>query len=424
MGRAPERMMRAPVPQRRRSRLRWAIAILLIAALIGGAVWEFRPASKPAAGRGGRFAANGPMPVVGAVATKGDMPVLLNELGTVMPLATVTVKTQIAGQLIQVAFQEGQLVKEGDFLAQIDPRPYQAALEQAQGQLARDQAQLANAHIDLNRYKKLFAQDSVAQQTLDTQAALVQQLDGTVKTDQGQVDTAKINLAYCHIVSPVTGRVGLRQVDQGNYVQTSDANGLVVITQLQPIDVLFTLPEDNLPDLMKRMHAGATLPVVAFDRSLTRKLATGAVATLDNQIDTSTGTVKIKALFANQDESLFPNQFVNAQLQLDVLHDAVLIPVSAIQRGAPGTFVYVIKSDNTVAVQPVTTGPSDSTNIAITKGLDVGTKVVIDGADKLKDGSQVTLPQEKAADQQAEPPDARQQRQGGDHPHRRGAQPE
>jgi multidrug efflux system membrane fusion protein len=422
VGRAPERLTRPAVAPRRGGGLRWVIGILLLATLIGVAIWYFRPASPSTAPRGGRFAANGPMPVSAAVATKGDMPVMLNELGTVTPLATVTVKTQIAGQLTQVAFQEGQLVKQGDFLAQIDPRPYQAQLEQAEGTLAKDQALLANAHTDLNRYRKLFAEDSVAQQTLDTQASLVQQLEGTVKTDQGQVDMAKLNLAYCHIVSPVTGRVGLRQVDQGNYVQTSDANGLVVITQLQPIDVVFTLPEDNLPDLMKRLHAGATLPVTAFDRSVTRKLATGAFATVDNQIDTTTGTVKVKALFPNEDETLFPNQFVNAQLQMDVLHDATLIPISAIQRGAPGTFVYVVKSDDTVAVQPVTTGPSDATNTAILKGVDPGTKVVIDGADKLKDGAQVTLPQEKPADDQQ--PAADRQHQPGEHQHRRSGTPQ
>ena len=379
VGRAPERLTRPVAVSRRGSWLRWVIGILLLIVVVGAAIWYFRPASRPTAPRGGRYAANGPMPGAAAVATKGDRPVVLSELGTVTPLATVTVKTQIAGQLTQVAFQEGQLVKAGDFLAQIDPRPYQAALEQAEGTLARDQALLANAHIDLNRYHKLFAEDSVAEQTLATQQSLVQQLEGTVKTDQGQVDMAKINLAYCHIVSPVTGRVGLRQVDQGNYVQTSDANGIVVITQLQPIDVVFTLPEDNLPDLMKQLHAGATLPVTAFDRSQVKKLALGSFATVDNQIDTTTGTVKIKARFKNEDETLFPNQFVNAQLQLDVLHDATLIPISAIQRGAPGTFVYVIKSDDTVAVQPVTVGPSDSTNSAILKGLDPGTKVVTDG---------------------------------------------
>ncbi len=407
--RAPERLIRpaAAAKPRRGSWLRRLLVILLVIAAIGAAVWYTRPATRPAGPRGGRFAANGPLPVAASVAAKGDMPVLLNQLGTVTPLATVTVKTQISGLLMQVAFQEGQMVKAGDFLAQIDPRPYQAALEQAEGNLAKDQATLANAHIDLARYKRLFTQDSVAEQTLATQAALVQQLDGTVKADQGQVDQAKVNLIYCHITAPVTGRVGLRQVDQGNYVTPGDANGIVVITQLQPIDVLFTLPEDNLPDLMKKVTAGASLPVVAFDRSQTRKLATGNFATVDNQIDTTTGTVKIKALFPNEDLSLFPNQFVNAQLQLDVLHDAVLIPVAAIQRGAPGTFVYVIKSDDTVAVQPVTIGPNDSNNVAILKGLDLGTKVVVDGADKLKDGAQVTLPQEKGADdqQQQQPPE-------------------
>jgi multidrug efflux system membrane fusion protein len=377
--------------------VRRAIWILLLLLVIGGVAWIARPRVAEV-GPGGRFGANGaPLPVAAAAVQQGDIPVLLNELGTVTPLATVTIKTQIAGQLTQVAFQEGQLVKAGDFLAQVDPRPYENALEQAAGQLVRDQALLNNAHIDLNRYRKLFAEDSVAQQTLDTEDSLVHQLEGTVKTDQGLVDTAKLNVAYCHIVAPITGRVGLRQVDQGNYVQTSDPGGIVVITQLQPITVVFTLPEDNLPDLMKRVRAGAQLPVMAYDRSQTRKLATGALATVDNQIDPTTGTVKLKASFANDDETLFPNQFVNAQLQLDMLHDVAVIPIAAVQRGTPGTFVYVIKGDDTVTVRPVTLGPSDGDRVAVQKGLEVGEKVVVDGADKLKEGAKITLPQEKAA---------------------------
>ena len=374
------------------------IALLIGLAIAAGVVaWIVLKPHTPAApaGRAGRFAGSTAIPVAAAAAEKGDMPVVLNELGTVTPLATVTVKTQIAGQLQQVAFQEGQMVKAGDFLAQIDPRPFQVALEQAEGTLAKDQATLANARVDLNRYQKLYKEDSVAQQTLDTQQSLVQQLEGTVKTDQGLVDSSKLNLTYCHIVSPVTGRVGLRQVDQGNYVQTSDANGIVLITQLQPISVVFTLPEDNLPDLMKRVRAGATLPVTAYDRTQTVKIADGKLGTVDNTIDTTTGTVKIRALFDNSDNALFPNQFVNAALELDVLHGATLIPVSAVQRGAPGTFVYVVKPDNTVTVRPVTLGPGNSEKVAVTKGIDIGEMVVIDGADKLREGSAVTLPEAK-----------------------------
>jgi len=299
--------------------------------------------------------------------------------------------------LQQIGFREGQIVKAGDFLAQIDPRPFQVALEQAEGTLAKDQALLANEKIDLARYQKLFKQDSVAEQTLATQVSLVAQQEGQVKTDIGVVDSSKLNLVYCHIVAPVTGRVGLRQVDQGNYVQPTDANGIVLLTQLQPMTVEFTMPEDNLPDLMKRVKTGEELQVTAWDRSQTTKVATGKLDTIDNTIDPTTGTVKIKAIFDNKDNELFPSQFVNAALQLDVLHDATLIPVSAIQRGAPGTFVYVVKADKTVTVRPVTLGPQDSTNVAITKGLNLGELVVVDGADKLREGAAVTTPDDKSA---------------------------
>src|SRR5277367_3956651 len=299
-------------------RLAWGLVVLLVLAGLGYLVYP-RHAAQPA--RGGRFAATGPMPVTVAPAAKGDVPIIYAGLGTVTPLATVTVRTQINGQLIQVAFQEGQLVHKGDFLAEIDPRPYQAALDQMQGQLARDQALLRTAEVDLNRYRTLVAQDSIAKQQYDTQVELVRQDQGVVKTDQALVDNARLNLNYCHIISPVTGRVGLRQVDQGNYVQTSDANGLVVITQVQPITVIFTLPEDNLPPVLKRLRASASLAVTAFDRSQQTKLATGTLNTVDNQIDVTTGTVKLRAQFANDDESLFPNQFVNIQLLVDTQHD-------------------------------------------------------------------------------------------------------
>jgi len=375
------------------ARIGWLVALVLV---IGVIAWIVLKPHQVVTTHG-RFGNQTAMPVVAAAAQKGDMPVVLNELGTVTPLATVTVKTQIAGQLQQVAFQEGQIVKSGDFLVQIDPRPYQVALEQAEGNLIKDQATLDNAHVDLKRYQTLYKQDSVAQQTLDTQVALVHQLEGTVKADQGAVDSAKLNLVYCHIVAPVTGRVGLRQVDQGNYVQTSDANGLVLITQLQPISVIFTLPEDNLPDLMKRLKTGAALQVTAYDRAQVQKLSVGKLDTVDNNIDTTTGTVKIRAIFDNTDDTLFPSQFVNAALQLDVLHDVVLVPVSAVQRGAPGTFVYVVKPDNTVTVRVVTLGPGDALNVSIAKGLEAGEMVVVDGADRLREGAAVTLPEAKGA---------------------------
>jgi membrane fusion protein, multidrug efflux system len=319
------------------------------------------------------------------------MPIIDNALGTVTPLATVTVQTQINGQLTEVGFVEGQMVNKGDFLAQIDPRPYQVALEQAQGQLAKDQAALADAKLDLARYEKLVAQNAVASQTLDTQRATVAQDIGTVQTDQAQVDAQKLNLAYCHITSPVGGRVGLRQVDPGNYIQTSSATGIVVVTQVQPMSVIFTLPEDSLQAVLKQVHAGQTLQAVALDRTGNKQIEVGQLSTIDNQIDTTTGTVKLRATFANTALDLFPNQFVNIKLQVDTLQGTNIVPDSAIQRGAPGTFVYLVKPDNTVTVQSVTLGPDDGQKVAVTKGLEPGQIVVIDGADRLKDGAKITV---------------------------------
>src|SRR5215471_2716099 len=290
--------------RRRRSRLRPLLWLLLVLAVVGAGIWYFsRPETQPK--NAGRPQSSGAVPVGVAPVAKGDMPVILSQLGTVTPLAMVTVKTQISGYLTEVAFQEGQMVKKGDFLAQIDPRPYQVALEQAQAQLAKDQALLKNAQLDLQRYNTLVAQNSIAKQTRDTQVSLVAQYEATVKADQAQVGAQKLNLVYCHIVSPVTGRVGLRQVDAGNYVQTSDANGIVVVTQLQPISVIFTLPEDNLPAVQKRLHAGASLSVTAYDRTGVTELGKGRLETVDNQIDTTTGTVKLRATFDNEQEILF-----------------------------------------------------------------------------------------------------------------------
>jgi multidrug efflux system membrane fusion protein len=376
--------------RRRRSRLRPLLWLLLVLAIVGAGIWYFpRPETQPK--NAGRSQSGSAVPVGVAPVAKGDMPVILSQLGTVTPLATVTVKTQINGYLTEVAFQEGQMVKKGDFLAQIDPRPYQVALEQAEGQLAKDQALLQNARVDLQRYNTLVAQNSIARQTRDTQVSLVAQYEATAKSDQAQIDAQKLNLTYCHIISPVTGRVGLRQVDAGNYVQTSDPNGIVVVTQLQPISVIFTLPEDNLSDVFKRWHAGAVLSVTAYDRSGTGELDKGTLNTIDNQIDTTTGTVKLRAIFNNDQWILFPNQFVNVQLVVDTLNNVDIVPSAAIQRGAPGTFVYLVNPNHTVAVQKVKLGPTDGHHIAILSGLEPGENVVIDGTDRLRDGATVTV---------------------------------
>ncbi len=390
------RYLAAPVdtPRGWRERLLTRRVLVIIALIIALALLGWLLTPKASTRPAGRFANNGPMPVVVAAARAGDMPITLIGLGTVTPLATVTVQSQIAGQIMHISFQEGQTVKAGDPLIEIDPRPYQVALEQAQGALLRDKALLANAHVDLDRYQTLFAQDSIAEQQLATQRSLVAQDEGAVKTDQGQIDAAKLNITYCHIVSPITGRVGLQQVNVGNYVTPSEPNGLVVVTQLQPITVVFTLPEDEIPGLLKQVHAGATLPVSAFDRSNTHQLASGTLQSIDSQIDTTTGTIRLKAVFPNSDESLFPQQFVNVVLLLDTLHGATLIPQAGVQRGAPGTYVYVVDSaTQTVSVRKVTLGAGDATNVVITEGLKPGETVVVDGADKLKDGAKVLLRQ-------------------------------
>lgn len=374
------------------TRVKISIATAALLAVVA-IVWMVRAASSaPGKVRGASLG----LPVVAADVSKGEVKVTYDALGAVTPLATITVKSQVNGQLMRVGFQEGQIVHQGDFLAQIDPRPFEAALKQAEGALARDQALLEEARLDQKRYERLVAQDSIAQQQFDSQRALVHQYEGTVKIDQGVVDTAKVNLLYTHITAPVTGRVGLRLVDPGNYVQTSDAGGVVVITQIDPISVIFSVPEDNEPQIMARMMAGATLEVAAFDRSGTTLLATGKVTTIDNQIDPVTGTVKLRALFDNKDFKLFPSQFVNARLLIDTLHDAVVVPSAAILRGAPGTYVYVINSDNTVNVRVVTVGPSQGERQSILAGLEPGASVVVDGSDKLREGAKVTLP--RAAD--------------------------
>lgn len=349
------------------------------------------PGDMKKGGRRGGFDPSRPTPAVAMPARSADVGVYLNGLGSVVPVATVTVRSRVDGELLKVLFREGQVVKAGDLLAEIDPRPYQTQLAQAEGQMQRDQALLENARLDLERYRTLFRQDSIAKQQLDTQEALVRQYTGAVKVDQAAIDTAKLQLSYCRIVAPVSGRLGLRQVDPGNIVRASDASGLVVITQLQPITVVFTIPEDNVRGVMKKLQAGARLPVDAYDRSEKNRLATGVLITADNQIDAATGTVKLKAQFPNGDSGLFPNQFVNARLLLETKTGATVIPSAAIQRGTRGTFVYVVKEDNTVTVRPVTLGPTQGDNIAIEDGIAPGERVIVDGADRLREGTAVDL---------------------------------
>jgi membrane fusion protein, multidrug efflux system len=361
-----------------------------------------RGATAMGGGTGGRRGLGGGGPnsavaVTIATVESGDIEVRIPALGTITALATVTVRPQVSGILTKVAFQEGQLVKAGQPLAEIDPRPFQAALEQARGSLRKDQALLADAKLDLKRFEELIKEDSVAQQQLDTQRALVDQYSGQIESDQAAVRTAQINLDYAHIVSPVSGRVGLRQVDQGNYVTPGDSNGLVVVTELQPISAIFAIPEDNVNALMDQLNAGNALSAEAYDKGNNAKLGVGQVKAVDSQIDTTTGTIKLRALFKNEDGRLFPNQFVNVQLIVNTLHDQIVMPNSAVHRGAPNgvlsTFVYLVNTkDNTVSVRPVTLGTVDGERVAITKGLEAGDIVVTEGGDRLRDGASVILP--------------------------------
>ncbi len=394
------------------------VGILVVTIIVVLMVALFRyiqhkqPVSAPpgAAGgaRGARGGQNGPVAVSVATAVSGDIQLRIPALGTVTPLATVTVRTQISGVMQKILFTEGQIVHQGQSLAQIDPRPYEAAVQQMEGNLKRDQALLADAKLDLQRYEGLVKEDSIAVQQLDTQKALVDQYIGTIESDEGQLKTATVNLLYTHILSPVTGRVGLRQVDQGNYVTPGDANGIVVINQLQPITVIFSIPEDNAPALLRRLHDPAPVAVEAYDRNNSAKLADGKLLSLDNQIDVTTGTVKLRAQFDNADGLLFPNQFVNIQLLQEVLHDQIIIPNSAVRRGAPNgvvsTFVYVVNADRTVAVRPVTLGVADGERVAVTQGLGAGEVVVTEGGDRLRDGAQVLLPDAPPAGGGARPP--------------------
>jgi multidrug efflux system membrane fusion protein len=389
-------------PAKPRSGGRVVVASLVVLLLVAGIVWWTRhqaaPEEQTGRGRGGGRFGGAPMSIVPETVGKGDIGINLNALGTVTSLATVTIRTQISGYLIKVVFKEGDEVKKGDLLAEIDSRPYEAALAQQRGQLARDEAQLKGAQVDLTRYQGLAAQNAVPRQQLDTQTALVAQNQGTVEADRAMVKAAEVNLAYTKIVSPLDGRVGLRLVDQGNYVTPGDTNGLVVITQIRPISVLFTVPEDNLQAISKRLQAGATLPVAALDRSGASKLADGTLTTFDSQIDPTTGTIKLRAQFANDARTLYPNQFVNIRLLLDTHKDVVTMSTAGIQRGVPGTFVYLLKEDSTVTVRPVKLGVTDGNRVEVLSGLQPGDRIVIDGADKLREDAKVIVRAETGGD--------------------------
>nr|WP_314365346.1 MdtA/MuxA family multidrug efflux RND transporter periplasmic adaptor subunit [uncultured Achromobacter sp.] len=382
-----------------RRRIGGLVVLLLV---VAGIAWlVLRPAAKqggPAGARGpggGRppaaAMANLPVPVRIATATKQDIDIYLKSLGTVTAYNTVTVRSRVSGELVDVKFQEGQQVKAGDVLAQVDPRAFQVALDQARGTQMQNLAQLENARRDLQRYQALFKQDSIAKQQVDTQAALVRQYEGTVKSDQANVDNAKLQLDYARITAPISGRLGLRQVDRGNLVSSSDTNGLVVITQTQPISVVFTLPETQLPEVRGEIAAGRTLAVDAYDRADTRRIATGVLETLDNQIDVTTGTLKLKAKFENADDALFPNQFVNVRLHVLTRKDVTAVPTAAIQQGSAGAFVFLVQPDNTIAVRQVKLGAINNGMVAVNEGLQPGDRVVTEGTDRLRAGAKVEI---------------------------------
>jgi membrane fusion protein, multidrug efflux system len=378
---------------------RWWIWLVIIVCLAAVAYKSFFAQTTTQVGvrNKGQNENQRPLPVTAVAAKKASIDVYLNGLGTVIPLQTVTVRSQVSGQLLRVHFKEGQIVKKGDLLAEIDPRPFQVQLMQAEGQLARDEALLKNAEGDLARYKQLLAQDSIAEQQVTTQESLVQQYKGAVKTDRGQIANANLQITYSRITSSLSGRVGLRLVDPGNMVQTNDTNGLAVITQLQPITVVFSVPQDNLPTVLKRQRTGEPLPVYAYSQDGRVLLASGKLLAVDNQIDTTTGTVKIKAILENKDNGLFANQFVNMRMKVGTLTDTTVMPTSAIQRGSIGTFVYVVTQEKSINVRPVQLGPTEGDNVAVTSGLSPGELVVMVGGDKLREGSKVEIVANDAA---------------------------
>jgi multidrug efflux system membrane fusion protein len=381
------------LPTDQPSRRMWPWALLLTCALVGGYLLLSRDSrgeaktTSASTGKGGGGARA--VPVVAAAARAGDMRVDLTALGTATALNTVTVRSRVDGQLLRVLFTEGQQVKQGDLLAEIDPRPFEVQLAQAEGQAAKDQATLENARLDLDRYQTLSNGGLVPKQQVDTQSAAIRQSDGAIKSDEAQIASARLNLIYTKITAPISGRIGLRLVDVGNMVHASEQTGLLVITQIDPIAVVFTIPEDSLQPVLRRMR-GATLPVEAYDRDMKTKLASGTLLTVDNQIDQTTGTVKLKAIFPNRESTLFPNQFVNVRLLVDTLRDAVIVPSAAVQHSPEGTFVYVVTKDNTVAMKDVQVRLSEAEETAVT-GVGPGDVVVTDGVDKLRQGSKVTL---------------------------------
>ena len=414
--------MPSHAPPSRRGRWLGALVALLVVLALGGAAWYLihRPAPKGPGGPGG-----GARVTVGeATARRADVPVYIDALGTVTPVATITLRPQVSGVLTQVLFTEGQMVTKGQLLAQIDPRPFQQALMQAQGTRQRDEAQLANARITLQRYQTLLAQDSIARQDVDTQPALVQQLEGTVTSDRASEKTAQLNLDFTRVTAPISGRVGLRVVDAGNVVSSGDAAGIAVITQINPVDVQFSVPQDRVPDIqtraMESVKEDKRLPVTALDRTRSNVLDKGVFLTLDNQIDVQTGTVRAKARFQNAAGTLFPNQFVNVRLLLRTLQGAVVVPVTALRTGAAGDFVYVVNEDRTVSMRPVKRGQGTVENIVVTEGLKEGERVVTEGGDRLQDGASVRL----ASDAAGRPAGAASApRNGASGPRREGRRP-